>query len=121
VIDPAVVGLIDQFTRELLTLSGLAVHVEVVSTVTSRGVQETVMVGVTAVEAAPQELRNASPAAAPNKKSTFIQRDFILSKWSFSSDTRNPPARATVIFPRKACKPSDYQALSAPMGGKAAS
>ena len=103
VIVPVPVPLTLQFTSVLFTPMGFAVHWEVVSTVTSRGEQETVIVGeVVPVELEPQDVTNASAPASPNKKNACFQCDFTVSKWSFNSDTRNPPARTTANFTRKA-------------------
>jgi hypothetical protein len=96
-IDPLLVPLTDQFTRVLLALRTVAVHWEVPSTVTSVGLHETVIVGVTVVGAAPQELRTASAAVSP-KKRRLSQRNFARLKWKIGSNTRNPPAHTTLIF-----------------------
>src|SRR5579864_485205 len=105
VIVPVPVPLTLQFTSVLVTPVpwGFAVHCEVVRTVTSRTEQDTVIVGgVVPVELEPQDVTNASAPANPNKKNACFQCDFTVSKWSFSSDTRNPPARTTANFTRKA-------------------
>src|SRR5579862_6495549 len=91
----------DQFTSVLLSFMTVAVHCEVESTVTSAGVHETVIVGVTAVEVEPQALRTASAAVMPKKKRTRSQRALPRSKRKFGSNTRHPPARPTLIFLRK--------------------
>jgi hypothetical protein len=57
------------------------------------------MEGVTAVAADPQELRTASAAVSPkSKKRGRSQRNFSRPKLKIGSNTRNPPARATLIF-----------------------
>jgi hypothetical protein len=74
-IEPFPVPLMLQLTSVLLRFWTLAVHCEVVRTVTSEGTQETVIVGLTAVVVEPQELRKANAAASPKEKSTYPQRD----------------------------------------------
>jgi hypothetical protein len=70
-----------QFTRVLLRLRTVAVHCEVVRTVTSLGVHETVIVGVAVVLVLdPQEVTNASAVASPTKKNAWFQRDLTVSK-----------------------------------------
>ena len=104
VIEPLVVPLTDQFTRVLLALRTVAVHCAVPRTVTSApvpcvGTHEAVMDGVTAVLALlPQELRIAGKAIRAKKKKIPSQRTLPGPKWKFGSSTRNPPARATLIF-----------------------
>jgi len=104
VIDPVPVPLTDQFTRVLLALRTVAVHCAVPRTVTSApvpcvGTHEAVMDGVTAVLALlPQELRIAGKAIRAKKKKIPSQRTLPGPKWKFGSSTRNPPARATLIF-----------------------
>jgi hypothetical protein len=102
VIDPVPVPLTVQFTRVLLSFKTLAVHCDMLSKVTSVGVQETVIVGVTAVLALlPQELRIAGTAISAKNKIRRSQRTLSLPKWKFGSSTRNPPACTTLIFLRK--------------------
>lgn len=69
-----------QFTKLLLRLTTVAVHCEVPRMVTSLGMQEMVMVGVTVVLLAPQELRTASAAVNPKKKRRRFQRTLSRPK-----------------------------------------
>jgi hypothetical protein len=99
-IDPLPVPLTDQFTSVLLKFVTVAVHCEVPRTVTSVGSHDTVIVGVVVVELDPQELTMASVAISPAKRRKRSQRNFSRPIWNFDSDTRNPPARTTLIFLR---------------------
>lgn len=81
-----------QFTRVLLRFRTVAVHCEVFNTVTSRGVQDTVIVGVAVLEETePQDVTRASAAANPKNKSPCFQCNVARSLRSFRSNTRNPP------------------------------
>jgi hypothetical protein len=101
VIEPVLVPLTVQFTSVLLRFKTVAVHWAVPSNVTSVGVQDMVMVGVTAVEAEPQELKIPNIATSPKKKSKRSQRTLPHPNRKFDSSTRNPPARFTLIYFRK--------------------
>lgn len=101
-IEPLPVPLTDQLTRVLLTLSTLAVHCAVPSTVTSAPVppvdtHEAVMDGVTAVEPDPQELRIVNAAISPDNTRRRSQRTVSHPKRKFRSNTRNPPSRTTLF------------------------
>ena len=62
------------------------------------GTHEALIVGATVVGLDPQELRPPSAAISPKKKRGPPQRNFSRHKWKFGSNTRNPPARTTLIF-----------------------
>jgi hypothetical protein len=99
---PVTVPVTVQFTSVLLRFKTFAVHWEVASNVTLDGVHEMVIVGVTVVEVElPQELRIASAAVSPNKNKRRSQRRPPRPNRKFGSNTRNPPARSTMIFLRK--------------------
>src|SRR5579872_21978 len=89
--EPFPVPLTDQFTRVLVRFTTVAVHCAVPSTVTSVGTQDTVIVGATAVEVEPQELRIAAATTAPASNSRPFQRTSSRPSRKFRSNTRNPP------------------------------
>ena len=107
---PLPVPLTLQFTRVLVSFVTVAVHWDTPSTVTLVGEQETVIVGVEVVLALePHELSTAGSAKNPRMKSRRCQRNWWHSNGNFGSNTRNPPAHATMIFLRKL--PVLYQLL----------
>jgi hypothetical protein len=88
VIEPLPVPLTDQFTSVLLKFKTVAVHCEVPSTVTSTGVQETVIVGVVVVLALePQEFSNADAAITTIRTATCCQRTVPRCARKFDSNT----------------------------------
>jgi hypothetical protein len=101
-IAPVAVPLIEKVASVLLRFNTVAVHCDVPSKVTLVGVQETEMVGVVVVDddVLPQELRIAGTAISAMKKKRRSQRTLARLKWKFGSNTRNPPARTTLIILR---------------------
>jgi hypothetical protein len=97
--DPLPVPLTLQFTRVLVSFVTVAVHWEVPSTATLVGEQETAIVGVAVVAALlPQELSTAGNDRNARTKSRRSQPNQWHFNRNFGSNTRNPPAHATMIF-----------------------